>query len=108
MRRLEQKRPDKDFREVFARMAAQAVINRDELAMLLATTAGAITQMSSRGELPKTAFPGKRRACWFVGDVRQWLDGIAAARSFNHASAGSSTISAAERPRTGRPRLAHD
>jgi hypothetical protein len=74
------KRTDTDFRQTFARMAPQAIVTRDELAALLATTVGAITQMAYRGELPRTAFPDKRRACWFAGDIRQWLDSVAADR----------------------------
>jgi len=37
-----------DFREAFARMAPEALINRLELAALLATTPGAVTQMAYR------------------------------------------------------------
>lgn len=70
----------RDIRVAFATMAPQAVITRDELAELLATTTGAVSQMAYRGELPPTAFPGKRRACWFVRDVRAWLDEAAAKR----------------------------
>jgi predicted DNA-binding transcriptional regulator AlpA len=69
-----------DIRVSIATMAPQALITRDELAQLLATTTGAVSQMAYRGELPPTAFPGKRRACWFVRDVRAWLDEAAAQR----------------------------
>lgn len=69
-----------DFREAFARMASEAVMSRHELALLLATTPGAVTQMAYRGELPATAFPEKRRACWFVGDIRGWLNEMASKR----------------------------
>jgi len=47
----------RDIRVAFATMAPQAVITRDELAALLATTTGAVSQMVYRGELPPTAFP---------------------------------------------------
>lgn len=69
-----------DFREAFAGMASEAVMSRHELALLLATTPGAVTQMAYRGELPATAFPEKRRACWFVGDIRGWLNEKASKR----------------------------
>jgi hypothetical protein len=92
---------DSDFRQAFERMAPQAVINRDELAALLATTVGAVTQMAYRGELPATAFPAKRRACWFVSDIRAWLDDAAARRGKDDAVVHAS----AQKPRNGRPRL---
>lgn len=85
-----------DFRTRFAAMADQAVINRDELANLLSTTPGAISQMAYRGELPTTAFPGKRRACWFVRDIRHWLN----TGSLLRATTKSTQIA----PRIGRPR----
>lgn len=91
---------DANFRQAFARMAPQALINRDELASLLATTAGAISQMAYRGELPPTAFPAKRRACWFVGDIRAWLDEAAATRL--NAPPVNAEVS---KRRIGRPRL---
>ncbi|WP_321854368.1 helix-turn-helix transcriptional regulator [Paraburkholderia tropica] len=92
---------DMNFRQAFARMAPQAIINREELASLLATTAGAVTQMAYRGELPPTAFPGKRRACWFVADIRAWLDDVAAKP---RVSSTQSNDTDAKR-RVGRPRL---
>lgn len=91
---------DATFRQAFARMAPQALINREELAALLATTAGAISQMAYRGELPPTAFPAKRRACWFVGDIRAWLD-EAAAKRHEAPSVGTAPV----KHRIGRPRL---
>jgi hypothetical protein len=94
---------DNEFRQAFTRMAPQAVITRDELAALLATTVGAVSQMAYRGELPPTAFPAKRRACWFVGDIRAWLDDAVTRRASEQiAEQGSS------RPRIGRPRHATD
>jgi hypothetical protein len=90
-----------DFREAFARMAPEALINRLELAALLATTPGAVTQMAYRGELPTTAFPEKRRACWFVGDIRRWLGEAAARRLANVDQEPVESVS----PRVGRPRL---
>lgn len=83
-------------------MAPQAIINREELAVLLATTAGAIAQMTYRGELPPTAFPGKRRACWFVGDIRMWLEDAAARRT----NAQTATAQGVTKARIGRPRHA--
>ncbi|KAA1012601.1 hypothetical protein FVF58_12015 [Paraburkholderia panacisoli] len=91
---------DNEFRQAFARMAPQAIINRDELAALLATTVGAVTQMAYRGELPPTAFPAKRRACWFVEDIRGWLDSAAADR---HGMGKQGPIGKAD-VRIGRPR----
>jgi len=63
-----------DFRVSFALMAPQSIISGEELAILLATSKAAVAQMSYRGELPQKAFPKKRRACWFVRDIRSWLD----------------------------------
>lgn len=91
---------DNEFRQAFARMAPQAIINRDELAALLATTIGAVTQMAYRGELPPTAFPAKRRACWFVEDIRGWLDNAAADRK----CVGKPHPAAEANVRIGRPR----
>lgn len=96
------KKQDRDFREQFSQMATQAVITRAEFAALLATTEGAITQMTYRGELPQTAFPSKRRACWFVGDVRNWLDCAAASRSTQEQTQANELTSPT---RKGRPRL---
>lgn len=90
-----------EFRQIFAGMAPQAIINRDELAALLATTVGAVTQMAYRGELPPTAFPAKRRACWFVGDIREWLDDAASRRR----KEAVVTHESVQKPRIGRPRL---
>lgn len=90
-----------DFRQAFGQMAPQAIISRVELAVLLSTTEGAVSQMSFRGELPATAFPGKRRACWFVSDIRSWLDRISASRA---TVAGKSDNMPAVR-KIGRPRL---
>jgi hypothetical protein len=84
-------------------MAPQALINRDELASLLVTTSGAISQMAYRGELPPTAFPEKRRACWFVRDIRAWLDDAAANRRHAVRQVNKDVV-AGRRP--GRPRLA--
>ncbi len=92
-----------DFRQEFGRMAPQAIISRSELAALLSTTDGAISQMAYRGELPATAFPSKRRACWFVADIRRWLDEIASMRT-----AGGRQVSPNDTTRTGRPRLSTD
>jgi len=106
------KKANEDFRIVFARMADEAVIDRSELATLLATTPGAVTQMVYRDELPPTAFPGKRRSCWFVGDIRIWLIGTARGRPGENgasqisivAGVQSATKEAPRKPRIGRPR----
>jgi hypothetical protein len=90
-----------DFRQIFDRMAPQAVINKVEMAALLATTIGAVTQMAYRGELPPTAFPDKRRACWFVGDVRNWLDAIARNRGSGSEAEPTYRVDV----KLGRPRL---
>lgn len=94
----------RDFRVTFARMADQAIVTRAELAELLATTPGALSQMVYRGELPATAFPQKRRACWYARDIRAWLDAAAAART-SLASILSPPSSAQGEVRRGRPRL---
>lgn len=98
------KTSSRDFRVTFARMADQAIVTRSEVAELLATTPGALSQMAYRGELPATAFPQKRRACWYVRDIRAWLDAAAATRT-----TGSSLItqppSLDGEVRQGRPRL---
>ncbi len=94
---------ESDFRQAFGKMAPQAVISRSELASLLSTTEGAISQMAYRGELPSTAFPSKRRACWFVADIRRWLDEMASKRPLS----GEQTLPI-EATRTGRPRLSTD
>ena len=88
-----------DFRQAFGKMAPQAIISRSELAVLLTTTDGAVSQMAYRGELPITAFPGKRRACWFVADIRRWLDEIATARPVCVPQLPSSGVSKIGRPR---------
>lgn len=95
----------KDFRETFARMADEAIVTRPELAELLATTQGALSQMRYRGELPEVAFPGKRRTCWFVADIRRWL-GQQQCREVQPNSAAQLGISSVQgpAPRRGRPR----
>jgi hypothetical protein len=90
-----------DFRVVFARMAEQAVISRAELGALLGKTPGAISQMKFLGELPPTAFPGKKKACWFVRDIRDWLDQLATERPV---PAGLGEDTGPVPRRTGRPR----
>jgi len=67
-------RNNESFRVNFARISDLAIVTRTELAELLATTAAAISQMAYRGELPQTAFPHGRRACWFAGDIKAWLN----------------------------------
>lgn len=94
----------RDFRVTFARMADQAIVTRSEVAELLATTPGALSQMVYRGELPATAFPQKRRACWYVRDIRAWLDAAAAART-TVATLLAEPTSADGEVRRGRPRL---
>ncbi|MET3135318.1 hypothetical protein AAKU55_005626 [Oxalobacteraceae bacterium GrIS 1.11] len=93
---------DADIRQAFGKMAPQAIISRAELAALLSTTEGAVSQMAYRDELPATAFPEKRRACWFVVDIRRWLDEKTANRPPPPATPQS------EPSRTGRPRLPVD
>ncbi len=93
-----------DFRVVFARMADQAIVTRDEFAELLSTTPAGLSQMNYRGELPATAFPEKRKACWFARDIRAWLEEAAAARDERKAPAASVDSG----KRGGRPRHAVD
>jgi hypothetical protein len=68
------------IRQEFQKLSARAIVSREELASLLNTTPAAISQMAYRGELPSKAFPGKRRSCWFAGDLQDWLDGVAGSR----------------------------
>jgi hypothetical protein len=94
-----------DFRINFARLAPQAIVTRAELAALLSTSVGAISQMGWRGELPPTAFQSKRRAVWFAGEIRRWLDDLTDARGESresHSRQGKMRITTP--PRTGRPR----
>lgn len=63
-----------DFRIIFNQLAGDSIINRAELAELLCTSENAISQMAYRRELPTTAFPKKRRALWFVRDIKAWLE----------------------------------
>lgn len=93
-----------DFRAVFGRMADEAVIDRSELASLLATTPGAVTQMVYRDELPPTAFPGKRRSCWFVRDIRQWLAETTYRRGTKGSALSLEAIPAVPPPAEGTPR----
>lgn len=62
-----------DFRSTFATMDDFAIVTVKELAQLLATTPDAISQRKYRGELPPTAFAGRRLAQWFVKDIRKYL-----------------------------------
>ena len=99
----------RDFRVTFARMADQAIVTRTELAELLATTPGALSQMVYRGELPATAFPHKRRACWYARDIRQWLDAAAEARITVAQAKSSQEYAGSTSPtRRGRPRHSVD
>jgi hypothetical protein len=62
-----------DFRAIFAQMDAAALIDSRELALLIRTSAKNIAVMKSRGQLPETAFPGRKINRWRVGVVRNWL-----------------------------------
>lgn len=62
--------------------------------------------MMHRRELPPTAFPGKRRAIWFVGDIRRWLEETAARRCpAQHTAPVEATFNKPPTKRVGRPRL---
>lgn len=100
------KPPEMDFRVQFGKMPGNAVISRTELAQLLCTTPGSISQLAYRGLLPKRAFPNLRRACWFVSDVRDWL-AVQASRAGQNMPVATSADEAggAERRRIGRPRV---
>ncbi|CAJ0808575.1 hypothetical protein LMG19087_00254 [Ralstonia wenshanensis] len=89
---------DQDFRAAFALMDPRAVISREELALLLCRSPAAVSLMAYRGKLPRRAFPGERKACWFVQDVKDWLDELASSQP-----AENQDGDAAER-RVGRPR----
>ncbi|KJJ99207.1 hypothetical protein UB44_13790 [Burkholderiaceae bacterium 26] len=90
---------DQDFRAAFALMDPRAIISREELAALLCRSPAAVSLMAHRGKLPRRAFPGERKACWFVGDVRDWLDELA---SDQPATAGQ--VEDMSERRVGRPR----
>lgn len=97
----------KDFREAFDGMSPHAVVTRTELAALLSTSIGAVSQMAYRGELPVKAFPLKRRACWFAGDIRIWLENFLVKRN---CVGGSHCLSPIidKQSRRGRPRLSNN
>jgi hypothetical protein len=90
----------------FALMADDALIDRSELAALLATTPNAISMLAFKGQLPPKAFPAWRRAVWFAGDVRKWLQGAMASRIAPQSklSQVSQSASKPDSPRIGRPR----
>ncbi|MGA4079909.1 hypothetical protein ACI2VA_08685 [Ralstonia nicotianae] len=91
-----------DFRERFHLKADESIMNAEELAQLLCTTVGAIRQMVRRKELPPTAFPGKRRAVWFVGVIRAFLGETQTQRNFEPEQKQQPA------KRVGRPRLSTD
>ncbi|WP_157139423.1 helix-turn-helix transcriptional regulator [Achromobacter piechaudii] len=95
--------PD-DFRERFGRMAPEAIVNAEEVAQLLATTKGALRQMIHRRELPPTAFPEKRRTCWLVSDIRQWLQ----RKGGGQRTVDLSPKSSQAKSKVGRPRMPHN
>lgn len=80
-----------------------AILTKEEFAGLLATTEGALAQMQYLDELPATAFPRKRRAVWFVRDVRAWLEQQATQRD---SQTGDTPSTSASGP-NGRPRAHH-
>jgi hypothetical protein len=100
------KHSELDFRVSFAQMDPQAVISREELAALLSRTPEAVSLLAHRGRLPRTAFPGERKACWFVQDIRNWLDEMAKSHSSpskpESQTPGDESIDKCRR--TGRPR----
>ena len=95
-----------DFRVAFAQMADDALIDRSELAALLATTPNAVSMLAFKGQLPPKAFPGWRRAVWFAGDIRKWFHDAMASRVMPHSPHGHLSQAApnTDRPRIGRPR----
>ncbi|WP_186198070.1 helix-turn-helix transcriptional regulator [Burkholderia gladioli] len=100
------KQIDVDFRVTFAKMDPQAVIGREELASLLNRSVGAISLLAHRGRLPQTAFPGERKAVWFVEDIREWLAGVRASRpdAGMLAVASEQAVKSPRYRRIGRPR----
>lgn len=100
------KHSEQDFRVSFAQMDPRAVISRTELAALLCRTPEAVSLLAHRGRLPRTAFPGERKACWFVQDIRSWLDELASDQSASNKPEGSTpTVNCADKcRRIGRPR----
>jgi hypothetical protein len=99
-----------DFRVTFARMADDALIDRNELAALLATTPNAVSMLAFRQQLPAKAFPSWRRAVWFAGDIRRWLDQAMVERSIQNARqpVSAPSTSGPGRARSGRPRKSVD
>ncbi|CAJ0698498.1 hypothetical protein [Ralstonia holmesii] len=92
---------DQDFRAAFALMDPRAIISREELAVLLCRSPAAVSLMAHRGKLPRRAFPRERKACWFVQDVREWLDDAMRV----HATLGEpSVLAEGTARRVGRPR----
>lgn len=89
-----------DFRVIFAMLPPDALVSRSELAELLCTSPGAISQMIFRKQLPKTAFPGNRRSRWFVQDIRIWLN-----EQRSPSPPKPNGISDSNHKRAGRPRL---
>jgi len=104
--RRQRKSVSTDFRVAFAQMADDALIDRSELAALLATTPNAISMLAFKGQLPPKAFPVWRRAVWFAGDIRKWLQDAMASRIAPHPELAQVSQAApkAESPRIGRPR----
>ncbi|WP_186059701.1 helix-turn-helix transcriptional regulator [Burkholderia gladioli] len=100
------KQIDVDFRVTFAKMDPQAVIGREELASLLNRSVGAISLLAHRGRLPQTAFPGERKAVWFVADIREWLASVRASRPDADMLpvASGQEVNAPRYRRIGRPR----
>lgn len=94
-----------DFRVTFAQMADDSVIDRNELAVVLATTPGAVSMLAFRGKLPQKAFPESKRACWFVRDIRRWLKQVMSEQPARKSeSVEVSQLKNSDRPRIGRPR----
>lgn len=100
------KQNDMDFRVTFAKMDPLAVIGREELASLLNRSVGAISLLAHRGRLPQTAFPGERKAVWFVEDIREWLARVRASRPDADilTVASEEAVEAPRYRRIGRPR----
>ena len=95
---------EQDFRVLFSQMDPLAVINRQEFAALLCRTPQAIGLLAHRGRLPRTAFPGERKACWFVKDVRDWLEATANNRPASAPAEDEVGVAQVRGRRVGRPR----